>query len=747
MVGALAGLAMVLATTTGAGALPTGGGSTLTNRGDDARTGWYPSARAPSPSTVSSSGFGQRFSVHLDGNLLAQPIEDQGVLIAATEGDQISGVDPTTGAVRWQRTVGVPVPSSVLDCPDISPQVGITGTPTVDPVTGVAYLVADTLVGGVPQFQVHGIDPTTGLDVAGFPVTLQGRAANHPAVRFSAAQQYQRPGLLLLDGVVYAAFGSHCDAAPWNGWIVGVTTAGRQTTLWATQSRRAGGGIWQSGLGLSSDGPGSIYASVGNGTPPLATFRSTASFGESIVHLQVKANGALQATDDFSPSSRTKQSKLDYDVGAGGVVVLPDTMGSTSTPHLALAVSKSGDLYLLDRRHLGGVDQGPLGSDGIVDALTLPGRLFASPAVVPGTPNLAVVEGSMGHYGYVAHEASAQPLYGISISSAGGVSRLSTTAATAPIFGFGSGSPVVSSAPGDPSTGIVWVERCAVTAVPCSTASLDAFAVGPAGGTLAELNSWPLPAGSKFATPLITDGEVVVGAGSWLVAFGALPSSTVAGSFAAPGGLIAGTVASGALTITATRPVTLQSVSSSSAEFVPSAATVAALADTTATSFTIPVAVSPGQTAGELTAAITVTTSDGSVVVPVAATSTAPGPLLLNATPSEVLYDYGTCTMVEFGGLAVGTSATRSLPLSNVGASPLVITGLSGVRGPFSVHLPGLVGTTIAPGATLQLPITATGGGAGLRTVEIVITTNDRPLHALLTMSSRRTGPRPHPGT
>ena len=108
----------------------------------------------------------------------------------------------------------------------------------------------------------HGIDLTTGAERAGFPVTITGSADNDPTQSFNSVQELQRPGLLLLNGVVYAAFGSNCDVAPYSGWIIGVSTAGALTARWTTEagaSKSNGGGIWMSGGGgLVSDGDGQI---------------------------------------------------------------------------------------------------------------------------------------------------------------------------------------------------------------------------------------------------------------------------------------------------------------------------------------------------------------------------------------------------------------------------------------------------------------------------------------------------------
>src|SRR5258705_2897545 len=109
----------------------------------------------------------------------------------------------------------------------------------------------------------------------------------------------QRTGLLLMDGVVYAGFGSHCDAGPWYGWVVGVSTTGHVTTMWTTESgagRPAGAGIWGAGGGLVSDGPGQILFATGNGgaiSGARAGSNPPATLGEAVVRVGLQADGTF----------------------------------------------------------------------------------------------------------------------------------------------------------------------------------------------------------------------------------------------------------------------------------------------------------------------------------------------------------------------------------------------------------------------------------------------------------------------
>src|SRR5258706_6789888 len=226
-----------------------------TQSGDELRTGWYPDQPRLSPAVVGSSAFGQLFSTAIAGQVYAQPLLSQGTLFVATESNDVYGLDPNSGAVRWTANLGVGWKPSDLGCGDLQPTIGVTGTPVIDRATNVAYLFSKTYANatsGPGAWYAHAIDVATGAERAGFPVLVQGTASNDAAQSFDATHEMQRTGLLLMDGVVYAGFGSHCDAGPWYGWVVGVSTTGHVTTMWTTESgagRPAGAGIWGGGGG------------------------------------------------------------------------------------------------------------------------------------------------------------------------------------------------------------------------------------------------------------------------------------------------------------------------------------------------------------------------------------------------------------------------------------------------------------------------------------------------------------------
>jgi len=232
-------------------------GAGITNAGDDLRTGWYPDEPSLTPQLVSGGTFGQLWSAPVEGQVYAQPLLDNGTLLVATEKNKVYGLDPATGAVQWSKELGTPWNPSDIGCGDLTPSVGVTATPVIDPATHIAYLTHKTYAAGTSgsaRWYMDALDLGSGAQEPGFPVLLSGTAQNAPAQTFHPTTELQRPGLLLLGGTVYAAFGSHCDITPWQGWVFGVSTAGVLRTRWVADQSGNGAGIWQSGAGLTSDG-------------------------------------------------------------------------------------------------------------------------------------------------------------------------------------------------------------------------------------------------------------------------------------------------------------------------------------------------------------------------------------------------------------------------------------------------------------------------------------------------------------
>src|ERR1022692_3747617 len=210
-------------------------------------------------------------------------------------------------------------------------------------------MVAQTLTNTTPGYGLFGVDPVTGAIIE--HVAIGGKPANDSHITFSPAKQLERPGLLLMNGSVYAAFGSHCDHQPYAGFVSGVNVATKKATLWTDESgvSENEAGIWQSGGGVMSDGSGRIFVTSGNGISPAAGKGTSppGQLAESVIRLAVNSNGSLAAKDFYSPDNAPTLDAGDRDFGAGGPVGLPfgTSGGATSYPHVLAQIGKDGRIF------------------------------------------------------------------------------------------------------------------------------------------------------------------------------------------------------------------------------------------------------------------------------------------------------------------------------------------------------------------------------------------------------------------
>jgi len=330
---------------------------------------------------VSGTTFGKLFSCPVDEYVFAEPLylanlmisgKMRNVVFVATENDSLYAFDADTNAAPctplWQRSL-VPAGESVVTASNISNRsagsvLGITGTPVIDPASGTLYVVAETVNAGAYIHRLYAINITTGANsmspqVIAASVSGQGSGASGGKLSFDPKRNFQRPGLLLLNGNVYIAWGSNDDTAIYHGWIMAYTASNLQqiaaisVTPDGSASGGLEGGIWMTGAAPAADSSDNIYISVGNGTfdntgnavPPVAP---NDDFGDSVLRL----TSALAISDFFTPTNQATLDADDLDVGSSGVVLLPDLAGSSPT-RLMFCGGKDGYIYLMNRDSLG----------------------------------------------------------------------------------------------------------------------------------------------------------------------------------------------------------------------------------------------------------------------------------------------------------------------------------------------------------------------------------------------------------
>lgn len=679
----------------------------LTISVDTLRTGWDRGQPRLTPSDVGAQDFGQLFATQLDGSIYAQPVVAKGTLVVVTENDMAYGLDPVTGAIRWSRDVGPAWAVANLGCGDLVPNIGITATPAVDRATGTAYFTAkvdDKAKPDNPRWEMHAIDITTGAERAGFPTVITGSPDNDPTNTFAPRTAMQRPGLLLLDGVVYAGFASHCDKQPYVGYVVGIdATTGARTAMWATEtgSSTAGAGIWQSGGGLVSDGPGQIIVSTGNGVSPVVgpgKPPSTTSFAESIIRLQVRPDRTLEPTDFFSPVNNTNLDTDDTDLGSGAPVGLPAEhgFGTPDHPNLLVLAGKDGRVLLLDRDDLGGVGQGPGGSDAVLQSAGPYKGVWGHPAVWGGDG------------GYVYLVPSGAPLSAFKYGLSGtGVPSLTRTGTSTLNFGFSSGSPVVTSNGRTSGSALVWVVYAQSSSG--SGGQLRAYDAVPSKGTMTLRYAAPIGAASKFATPATDSGRVYVGNRTGQVyGFGRPTSIPLAGAPTDFGLVPVATASTKQVVVTAQKDLTISKIATTA----PFSAGAVTLPKTLAagTSLTVPVTYKP-TAAGSVLAGIVFTTNAGTYAFDVHGFGTTDG--LLSDPPS-----------LDFGEVPVRGKVTLSVSVSNSGGTPTEVTGAKAPAAPFVTESLPAAGASLATGASVSVPVTFAPTAATASSSEVVVTSS-----------------------
>src|SRR5438093_1678689 len=161
--------------------------SGITNSADDLRTGWYSDQQSLTPQLVSSGPFSQVFSTPITGQVYAQPLVYKGSLIVATEANWVYRIDPENGNIFWSKNLGPAWNASDIGCGDLTPTIGVTGTPVIDESNGTVYLVSKTYASGTSgtaRYYMHALDVISGTERTSFPVEIQGTAQNNSQEMF-----------------------------------------------------------------------------------------------------------------------------------------------------------------------------------------------------------------------------------------------------------------------------------------------------------------------------------------------------------------------------------------------------------------------------------------------------------------------------------------------------------------------------------------------------------------------------------
>jgi hypothetical protein len=535
------------------------------------------------PAMITTATFGKVFSCPVDGAVYAQPLWVPGVTIngavhnviyVATQHDSVFAFDADANPCvqLWQASLldsahggtageGPVVWEDVGYCyGDVYPEVGVTGTPVIDPSSNTIYMVSASEIPGpnsgncsLPAgsyfHRLHALDITTGDEKFNAPVTIAAQVAgigdgsSGGMLSFTSQLHHNRSGLALAGGTVYVPFAAHEDATPYHGWLFGYSTATSDLTVAPSvfnttpngvggQNGGADGGIWGGGGAPAVDSSGDIYVATGNGIFDQGTGMSLqGDYGDSVLNLSPPAapGASMQVNGWFSPDDEYSLEGGDVDLGSGAPVLLPDQ--TVGPQHLLVQLGKDGVVYLINRDSMGSFNAS---TNQVV-------QYFQATTGFWGTPAFWQNNLYFAGAGDVLRQFTFDPSTGFATTS---------SSQSGIAFGFPDVSPSVSSQ--GSSNGIVWAIDAGLygyaspNAPPvnnqpfnCYVSPVPAPCMGPAilhayNATNLAVEYWNSSiAGSrdqagnavKFVPPTIANGKVYVSTRTEVDVYGLLPQN------------------------------------------------------------------------------------------------------------------------------------------------------------------------------------------------------------------------------
>ena len=521
----------------------------FTYHNDLARDGANTQEWALTPATVNTTKFGKRFACAVDGAAYTQPLwvpalnvggTVRNVIFVATQHDSVYAFDADVSpcVTLWQAKLldavhgafagETPVPTLDVGSPnhyqDIRPEIGITGTPVIDPATSTLYVVSKSEdLTSVFHQRIHALDLLTGNEkfTGPKPISISIPGAGDPncpstgTVSFNPKTQHQRSALSLANGVVYIAWASHEDAVPYHGWIIGYDAGTlARVSFFNSSANGCLSGIWMAGGAPAFDSLGNLYASTGNGTFDANSMSAPNNdYGNTVVRL----TSSLGVTDWFTPSDQDFLNQNDLDLGSSGVVILPDQ--ATTHPHLLLAAGKEGKFYLLNRDNMGGY----FTPDNAVQSFAA----FQNTGSFWGTPAFWQNHAYLG--GTQEPPAPGDSLKAFDFDPATGLFNPTPSSLTTAVFGYPGSVPAVSAQ--GATNGIVWTTDISQYGFPAPNQGPAILHAYDATNLGTELWNSSQAAGNrdqagdavKFSVPTVANGKVYLGTRTEIEVYGLLP--------------------------------------------------------------------------------------------------------------------------------------------------------------------------------------------------------------------------------
>jgi hypothetical protein len=482
---------------------PPSTGNYTTWKNDNQRTGQQRNETQLTRANVNSTTFGIKFSVSVDAAVYAQPLYMSGltingathnVVFVATENDSVYAFDAdNAGPFLWKKNLlhgGIPIPQANVGSP-IFGGIGITSTPVIDQNTDTIYVVTEDLENSTNYvFRIHALDVTTGNEKFGGPVVVSDSA-------FQPKEQLQRSALLLANDNVYVAFASQGDHVPWHGWIFayGAGSLTKAAVPYNVTSTGSAGGIWGGGNAIAADVNGNIFVSTGNGD-----WNGTTNLSMSFIKLTPN----LIEVDFFSPFNEASLSRSDGDLGAGGILLVPDQTGTH--PHIVIGCGKPTPIYVVDRDDMGHLHPG-VDSQIIQE---LPNVIGGTSGIQPTSHCFMSPAYWQGNLYFIGNN---DVIKAFKLNGSTGQLSATPTSKGSFVFAFPGAQTVVSS--NGSTNGIVWAVDHTSNGTSVALHAFDATNVGKTLFTSPSLGS-----GTKWSTPTVINGKVYVSTNGKLYVFG-----------------------------------------------------------------------------------------------------------------------------------------------------------------------------------------------------------------------------------
>jgi len=514
----------------------------FTYHNDLSRDGVNSQEYALTTANVATATFGKLFSCATDGAMYAQPLwvanlpiqgATHNVVFAATTHDTVYAFDADANPCvkYWSASLlgngETYVSYNDANTTDIYPDIGIIGTPVIDPSSNTLYVVSKSKTSGAsctpgnpsPCFQrLHALSLIDGSEKFGGPANITsaisvpgtGDGSSGGNLAFNTLTQNQRPGLVLSNGVVYVTWASHGDNTPYHGWVVGFNAS--TLAIAATLNMNPNGsdsGIWMSGGAPAADSSGNLYFLTGNGTFDANSGGS--DYGDSTVKLSTL--GGLSVASYFTPADQLSLEGNDTDHGSGGAAILVDQPVGAPHQHLLIGGGKEGNMFLLDRDNLGGYGGNFTPNDSnAVQKFSVGNGIFSTAAFFNNALYVAPIGASLETFAF---------------NTATGQFNTSRTSKSPGSFGFPGATPSVSAT--GTANAIVWAIDASAYGTPCCSNGPAILHAYDATNLATELWNSSQAAGNaagnavKFTVPTVANGRVYIGTRSEIDVYGLLP--------------------------------------------------------------------------------------------------------------------------------------------------------------------------------------------------------------------------------